>query len=221
MQIKSYFKDYYDHVAHVYSGGDPKCLYIRTRVAEREVIDGTTYAGHLDVKQKDIVNLPNTAYDVTEKKYYKWLAVCGKYYLLVSDAHKLHNPVWDVYTEEKYPDVHSRLVGRWSSRREIVDAIGNFSTSLLELSRKVNAPVFTFDKNYRDDSITVDGEIPILGNIGFAGIMDSQQIYQELSYFVGNVIKTSPDLAPVTVMSDKEKVSQHGFDVRKSFRHRV
>lgn len=220
MQIKSNFKDYYDHVSHIYGGGDPKCLYVRTRVAEREVRFGTLYAGSLDIKQQDIVKLP--AIDYHRITYsFKWLAVCGKYFLLIANQAAVYNPDWDIYTPEKYPDVATAISGRWSGQQAVVDAIGNFSVPLLELSRKVNAPVFTFDSNYRSDVITVDGEIPVLGNLGFASIIDAQQIYQELSYFVGNVIKTSPDLAPVSMMTNNEKISQYGFDVRKSFRHRV
>lgn len=221
MKILSGFKDYYDHVAHLYGGGDPKCLYVRTRLADREIIGGVSYAGHLDMRQKDIVNLPNIKYDINSKSYFKWLVVCGKYYLLVADNHKVYNPTWEVFTKEKFPEVYLKLTGLWSGHRKVLDAIGTFSVPLLELSRKVNAPVFTFDEDFRSDDLVIDGEVPILGNIGFTGIMDAQQIYQELSYFVGNVIKTSPDLAPVTIMSDKEKISQHGFDNKISFRNRV
>lgn len=220
MKIKSSYTDYYDHISHIYGGGDPKCLYVRTRVAEREVRHGTTYAGTLDIKQKDIVKLPNL-YHFHIKVRFKWLVVCGKYYLLIADDTNNFQPLWEIYTPEKYPKVASLLGGRWSGNRSVIDAIGDFSVPLLALSRQVNAPVFTFSSEHRHDVITVDGEIPILGNLGFASIVDAQQIYQDLAYFVGNVIKTSPDLAPPTTMTDKEKISQHGFDVRKSFRHRV
>ena len=174
--------------------------------------------GTLKIIQKGITKLPRI--DVQFPVAFKWLAVCGKYYLIVHDIIDSKS-VWEVYTKEKFPKYDSAMNGRLNSSRLIVQALGNFSVQLLELSRKLNAPVFSFSNEWSSDNIIVDTSIPVLGNIGFPNIISAQQLYQEISYFMGNVIKTSPDLAPPTTMSDKEKIVQHGFDVRKSFRHRV
>ena len=223
MLNKSQFRDYYDYVAHLYGGGDPSCVYVRKRIVEREFHNGVSTAGNLDVTQKGIVKLPYIdSLNLSLGCSFKWLSVCGKYYLLISEDG--FRKIWSVYTPEKYPKIASIIGGkrsRWSIEDLSVGSIGVFSTSLLELSRKFNAPVFTLSNLFWKNIVNVDGEIPILGDIGFASIINAQQIYQDLSYFMANIIKTSPDLGPVNIISDEEKILQHGFDIRQSFRHRV
>lgn len=218
MIIKSKFKDYYDYVAHQYGGGDPKCIYSRNRVVNREVFGGTSIAGTLELTQKNIVSLPYPCYG--ESVRYKWLAVCGKYYLLVSHT------VMDGFTKPQWKLAvknydHEPPLSGYFTRRTAHDVIGQFSPYLVELSRKINAPVFTFDKSFRSENVIIDGELPILATLGFTCVMDAEQLYQEIAYFLSNVIKESPDMSPPSKMTDKEKISQHGFDLKKSFRHRV
>jgi len=100
--------------------------------------------------------------------------------------------------------------------------------SLIELSRLVGTPIFIIngmrwveDKKIRKLSISVEGTAPHVGNMGLASIYPAEQIYQDLNYFLTNKMQASPDVMPRSVQTDKEKISQHGFDLKQSFRHRV
>jgi hypothetical protein len=63
------------------------------------------------------------------------------------------------------------------------------------------------------------GRLPRLGELGFAAIFSAEQAYQNLSYFVGNYLRDSADLNPPAAVSDRDRIVQHGFDLKKSFRH--
>lgn len=222
--IKSQFKDYYDHVAYIYGGGDPSIQYIRNRLSPLDYSDGSVRSQPITVPSKGIPKLPQ--YEYFLNYYYKWLAVCGKLYLIIQTQLPIPNgkSEYILFSEKDHPvlwdDVYKNRKRRspYGSR---YDSIGQFSENVLELSRKLNAPVFSFGHSFKEGCVDVDSEIPILGKIGFASIMSPEQLYQELSYFMGNVIKESPDVMPETKMTDKEKILGHGFDNRISFRHRV
>lgn len=221
MQIHSQFKDYYDHIAHLYGGGDPSIQYIRNRLVplSQTKNEVTMFSGALNYHQAGL-RMQFLCHRFVGMSF-KWLVVCAKQYLLVSQngilgdykilSQELHAEVWE-YVSKK-----SRWIG---DNLHVSDCVGGTSVALLELIKKVGAPVFTYTVD-RNDVVTVDGEIPILGNIGLPKLISAQTLYQDLSYFMGNVIKESPDMQPPSKMTDKEKIDQHGFDQRISFRHRV
>ena len=43
-------------------------------------------------------------------------------------------------------------------------------------------------------------------------------MYQEISYFIGNTMNESPDIKPPVEISNKDKISKAGFDLKNSFR---
>ena len=100
--------------------------------------------------------------------------------------------------------------------------IGVFSEKMLDISRQINTPVFTFVYYpYRSGSeIEVDENIPILSDLGFASLYSAEQTYQDISYFLCNIMNESPDMSKPNILSDKEKIVSHGFDNVISFRHR-
>jgi kynurenine formamidase len=59
----------------------------------------------------------------------------------------------------------------------------------------------------------------VLADLGLPRIYDAQQLYQDLSYFLGNQMHENPDTKPPVNISDKDRIAQHGFD-QQSFRHR-
>lgn len=209
MKIKSKFKDYYDYVAHIYGGGDPNIVYVRNNFERTEW-------GYFQVPfEKDIWSLPHhiihIEYDL------KWCIVAGKCYLLVSP---LYQDEWSLYTQEHPISKH------FTNSR--VNYLGKFDQNLVELSRIVNAPVFAIRGTHRDwknkkTYVEIDCNVPILSNLGFASIITPEQMYQDISYFLGNIMHVSPDMMPEPnpAMTDKERILSHGFDVKQSFRHRV
>lgn len=55
-----------------------------------------------------------------------------------------------------------------------------------------------------------------LKKAGFASVVESTQVYQELEMFLG-LVKTRQ---PMPVPDNKVKIEGHGFDLKQSFRHR-
>ena len=219
MKIKSSFKDYYDFVANQYGGGDPDCVYPRHRLFP--VIDGLDWGIDIDIEMK----LPYISHFVDVDT--KWMACAGKLYLLI-DENSCGD--WKIITKSIYDDYINRRKNHYLHRMfnvihsDLTHYVGVESDDAIKLSRKLNAPVFTFKNKYNPNKckyyINVDSAIPVLENLGMQKIISPQQMYQELSYFIGNTMHESPDLAPPVQVSDKDRIVQHGFDLKQSFRHR-
>jgi hypothetical protein len=212
MKIKSKFKDYYDYVAHAYGWSDEKITYVRDRFPYVEDIKSffINFGGA-------ILNPPNKFSRDTMGHDFKWVIVAGRYYLIISPEYK---DEWVLYSS-KHP-LANRLVG--NSRMYI----GQEDNNLIELSRILKAPVFCVkgtNYNWRAKRIDIEVgyDIPNLGELGFASIIPPEQMYQDIYYFMGNVIHISPDMMPEPnpAMTDKERIISHGFDLKASFRHRV
>lgn len=58
---------------------------------------------------------------------------------------------------------------------------------------------------------------PRLADLQFYKVVDAWQAYQELSMFLGNI--AAPDRVPVNI-ADRDRVQQHGFDMKYGFRTR-
>ncbi len=62
--------------------------------------------------------------------------------------------------------------------------------------------------------------VPILKDIGFNHVQSPEQTYQDISYYMANVLRENPDVVPPVKIADKDRIVQHGFDLKQSFRHR-
>lgn len=58
---------------------------------------------------------------------------------------------------------------------------------------------------------------PKLADLQFYKVIEPWRAYQELSMFLGNI--AAPDRVPVTI-ADRDRVQQHGFDMKYGFRTR-
>lgn len=217
MKIQSQFKDYYDHVAHIYGGGDPKIMYLRKRIDSRKIAIDTEIAS----------GLPRSYDEAIETKFQlkiKWLSIAGKLYLLVSpigDPYSCIVNEWTVLNQSRHPALwdYMHTPSRWR-RSEVKVYVGRESSAALAISRVISAPVFTFTAN-RWDTVSIDENVPILSTTGIAALIPATQMYQDIAYFIGNTMKGSPDLMPATAQTDKEKICAAGFDLKQSFRHRM
>lgn len=209
MIIKSKFKDYYDHVAFAYGGGDPKVVY------DRKPIELDKYCSLPPLPKLPHISLPNTTHST-----FGWVCVVGKLYLIVF-ADPLDKGI--LFSREK----HSHLVdgqsynNRFYFSRIGISSIDEYTTGFenkeaLKICREIKTPVFLYSQNTH-----IMESIPKLGEMGFASVMPPEQMYQDIAYFMGNTINESPDMLPPTTMTDKERVLQHGFDTKISFRHRI
>ena len=233
MRIISRFKDYYDHVAHVYGGGDPKIVYARKNLREPEgVIPGFGgYFPDLRFLARTELHVPYI-FGLRSERYWhpadsKWascygsyLCVAGKVFLLIANGSA--DPVF--YKSLDGAEDYVKNVRAVQHMFDQFDGTKVFP-EMVELCRKVDAPVFRFTVHHapRDASdgqrlVSIKSEVPVLSTMGLAKFYPAETIYQDLSYFMGNTIHGSPDLDPPTKVSDKDRLVQRGFDVKTSFR---
>ena len=93
-------------------------------------------------------------------------------------------------------------------------------TDIVNLTKKIGVPVYMISRRDNDHVFYIEEKIPHLGELGLAKIYPAEQLYQDIFYFLNNTIKDSPDTAPPVAVSNKDRIEQHGFDIKKSFRHR-
>lgn len=211
MIIKSNFKDYYDFVSHQFGGGDPNVVYERKRLRPLVTSATLSYDEGFSVSEFKVLDLPYQYTRRDDKIKFKWLIIAGKYYLLVNEFgnFEVFNEIKHAHLEKKY------------SHFEIEHNIGYASNKLVELSKHINAPVFCIrDTGRRSHEIIIDGEIPILSTLGIPQIIPAFQIYQDIGYFITNTMHSNPDIDTPVVVSEKDRIVGHGFDLKKSFRHR-
>lgn len=219
MKIKSRFKDYYDYVAHAYGGGDERIMYVREPLKDEHTIVSIAN-GKMDIKEPALKEL------LTDVKY---LVVNGCVYSLVAirDANGMCGD-YKFYTKDNFDDLMGHLgrYYRWNSANaRWGDYFAKESNTALELSKLIQHPVFLinrieFDWKAKTHRFIIDKNIPILMDYGLSHYIQPEQLYQEIAYFVSNKMVTSPDLEVYDNMTDKEKIVQHGFDYKQSFRHR-
>jgi hypothetical protein len=239
MKIKSPFKDYYDYVAWQYGGGDPDLVYVRDRLKDLKQVSGGhgQYESFIDLKDPGLIDslgflkhsfLGKGGLAIESDFDFKWLSICGHAYLLVQ---KKYENDWKVLNQKEHSDVWDYLTTNVRSsfswmRNDKAKSfpeshIGNRSILLDDISKTLKAPVFYFKLfSYSSGCITIDSRIPILEQLGIDKIIPPEQLYQDISYFMANVLRDSPDLIVNDNMTDKEKIVQHGFDLKQSFRHR-
>lgn len=218
MIIQSKFKDYYDHVAHAYGGGDPKIVYRRDRLQPLRFVPGFHFREFVATSFPASPELVQHVNYLTRLEVEgRLLCVAGKYFRCSGSKNFV---VQDPSTQAVAPSRKFRMP------RGKVFQYGKLDAELVQLSRAVGAPVFVIerysyiDSNYDTCGLLIQPDIPKLGEIGLAAYYPAEQLYQDLSYLMGNLMHDCPDLKPPSSVSDKDKIVQHGFDVKQSFRHR-
>lgn len=74
-------------------------------------------------------------------------------------------------------------------------------------------------KEYPMNHIEVNANV-CLNDLGFAAIMSAEEVYQEIESYIINVLRDNPDKLPPVEVSNVDKIKQHGFDTKISFRRR-
>jgi hypothetical protein len=228
MLIQSRFKDYYDFVAAQYGGGDPKVRYLRGGLRRTEIfVDRFPLADPLSWPHLD------ADYELA------YLIVAGKAYLLRRDK-KPGRKFSDFRVADaeavSEADRKTRTAGRrYLAQRRVFGGrdfdftFGRQYDFLVSLHRAAGAPALVIDQVWRpasrdrmQDRIQIDlwERCPVLKHLGMAAVVSPEQMYQELAYFVGNLMKVSPDIAPPVEVDNQHKILAAGFDLKTSFRHR-
>jgi hypothetical protein len=229
MKIKSPFKDYYDYVSHIYGGGDERNTYLRNRIKPLLVLgSGELYEDGVSIETNLVSGLPYNigAYENSKRIEFKWLVVCGKYYLLVGYKPEFGFTQFHILDEKldnKFLEyIKTRKSKPWASNKiknSYDDYMGVYSKTLIDISKTIKQPVFIINRvGYRD--IQIESRIPNLGDLGFASIIKPEQLYQEIAYYISNIMVESVDIKPPVDLVDKDRIVQHGFDLKQSFRHR-
>jgi hypothetical protein len=227
MKIISNYKDYYDHVAYQY-GVDPLIVYKRQPFSHdadlhKYICDQLHYISCYfptrHIRPKDC------------EHQFKWLCINAKLYLLAAD--NIH-AAYKVVTPEIYKQLMSKgskfeLGSSWSRRHYPYSSgydyyIGNdrVYNELIEVSCKLNTPVFEITETHFGHYIpeTNKCRVPTLSELGVASVIPPEKMFQELSYFIGNIMKDTPDVKPPVVIDNDLRIEGHGFDLKQSFRHR-
>lgn len=234
IRIKSKFKDYYDHVAYRYGGGDPKVVYNRNRLKPLVDTGWMKYDGGIDLEAQlnrsmSILTPNGTRFyqDKLSNYAFKYLCIVGKWYLLVK---AIWEDEFSVLDKNKHKDIIEVLIPkrpRFGQEERTFDYyVGCEDSEVIEMSRTLNTPVFCVEGyswiwKEKKHLLRVEGAIPILGNLGIPAIYSAEQIYQDIAYFIGNKIHKSPDLEVPVQVGNADKIKQAGFDLKTSFRPKM
>lgn len=267
MRINSKFRDYYDYVEFLYSpeGGDPSNVYNRVPPSIDLVSGRHPQSSNLSIKDlrttgdipifpqpipgsfKPKKEIKDKFFCINKWSYfpwrYKWIFVCGRVYLLVSESYSYVNNYG--VGEDDYGDIGKfRLLTEDHPSLDHVDKgtcwrrkLPYFNNSegrpcdcLSKLSKELNCPVFAILSFYVEERyhgtgrnsyiINLFKDIPHLGQLGFASIVPAEQMYQNIAMYFNN-LKDNPDNLPPVDVSDRDRLTQKGFDDKISFRGRA
>lgn len=91
---------------------------------------------------------------------------------------------------------------------------------LVDLSKTLKSPVYSLRRDYMTRSMCLVPWVPVLSTTGIQDYVSAEQMYQNIEWYLMNVLRDSPDTKPPVEVSNEQKILQHGFDVKQSFRHR-
>jgi hypothetical protein len=198
MKIISKHKDYYDYLQGIY-GIDEKLTYDRrTNTLVKYEKENPTINGYsLHTYEFTITNSLYMIYSYKDKFYHTVDELMELNRLLVKD--------------DKTPIVSS---WRWRNgvKRDYERHWERYNHPT-NINKKERQPVLVKVKHYNDDSWC----IPDLSTFDWPKRIPAEEMYQKVSAFMGWLVDNPP--IPDN-MTNKEKINSHGFDMKKSFRHR-
>ena len=240
MIIISKFKDYYDFIIDKY-GRDEKIILDR-RIILNNVINIDVRENIKFRFLKPNILPPYKNYD--KQICFKFLVICGKIYIVKGLFHKTQetNIQWDTFSLMTFEDLEDKKIMKEFINLIVFEDFGYFEkikliknnyknhekfkrffnneeyNYMIEISKKINRPIFMIDFfNINQNTLTVYFKVPILEKIkGISGILPPDKIYQDLSYFIGNVLT---DQKEIHEPSNKTKIVKAGFDLKTSFRN--
>lgn len=217
MKIISKFRDYYDYVSKIYDS-DYNVVYNRKSTIENIKLD---YYVSEDFYNNFKIDKFINRWRWNGSKI-GWLCVCGKVYMVdIKDTITGRNIT--IVNKKDHKELFNENKKCWwitNIIKEPEEVYGLQHNEIIRLSILLNQPIFIIKDFKNNRVITIDKEIPTLLETGFNHIMKAEILHQELDYYIGNIMKTPPDTAPPVEISNKDKITQYGFDLKQSFRHR-
>lgn len=123
---------------------------------------------------------------------------------------------------EKYPQLLKTYDLKKATIKQIEEEVVEFfkptikEEHAIDLCRHYNSPILLTYKN-RWKSYTLLCINPCLKEYNFQRVLDPFTVYQEISQFYETFLVTEKEV-PVQI-NDKDKIRQHGFDLKTSFRN--
>jgi hypothetical protein len=245
VKIVSKYKDYYDYCSTQF-GVDTNTVYLRNKIslegAKKQLNFEFSYDLLVPLKVQEFKLNFNRGIEDIQIKY---LFVCGKQYLCFRKNIKQKFDIsdkwtsWKIYNPETdagiFQIVKKELLYWWWSPINEKDFIPKWNDQLVEVSRILQQPVFfvdgyitcngfTYSKQHKVQTngvyVYVNEDIPRLSELGFAAIYPAERLYQELDYYLGNILKDNLDIVPPVTIADKDLIVSKGFDLKQSFRKR-
>ena len=171
---------------------------------------------------------------------YKYLFVAGIIYIIASKFDKNKN-VFSPYKLANKKD-HLELYLYYNTRynNKKINITNGFKANqcLIEISKKLNAPIFLIDdikqNSYHyitikkcvdicekgEKVLYVSTTIPSLRELGFEEFHPAEKVFFDISEYIKNVLRESPDTIPPVEISNDNKILNAGFDLKTSFRNR-
>lgn len=223
MKIISNYKDYYDHIAYQY-GADPLIVYNRKPF----FVDPTIQREMQNIMRLADIYHPGQREASSLQEKFKWLIINAKLYLLYAED-KVN---FKLFTQNDYYDLKEYFETHFYWRRiaSYEQYIGNESLTdkLIAISNKLQTPIFEYSGLYSFGEVLTHGhdivynyyKVPVLADLGIPSYISAEKLFQDISYFIGNVMKDSPDIKPPVEIENDLRIEGHGFDLKQSFRHR-
>lgn len=173
-------------------------------VYERSPLD----RGGLEVGKSNLLTRMRTALQLPNdiKQTGKWIVVCGVAYHI-----SVFRNGWLISLDD-----NPLLCNKWWIDKSDALSVVMERAVFAEWNKMIGTPVFMIDSiNSYDGVITINKNIPVLQDYGFASIIPAEQMYQNISMFITNELTEQMEMP---TMTDKEKIASHGFDNKTSFR---
>ena len=222
---KKSYKDYYDGVAGSV-GIDKTITYERHRQefnvrkdknAPKIFEFGKVVRWRNPIRWIKHISTKNTKYGYG----YFLIGFCGKLYMgfkiverqegrVVNDTQcNFGDKLYITYDANEFMEKYHDKQNVWYDD-EIINCCDElFKIDALELNREYKTPIWAFE----DETFIVN---PLLKNFDFFKMMDAFTAFQEISMFIGGVLGNKEK--EIIQVSDKNKIEQHGFDYKWSFR---
>lgn len=224
MKIITNYKDYYDHVAFMYGGGDPKIVYVRPhRHKDIPIIQisgnkGSVSIGDTQCKCESLGNI----YRLWDNKNrwkrtkHEWDRVGGDVVGIVIGNIIFTKIKTGEDTDYRFVDDNDVKDVSWRKEFKSDEFVNHQDDTLINICRATEMPVFSFSvaMNY----FHINELMPNLGKLGIPSFITANAMYQHLSYFIGNTMYDSPDMMKPIIVPDRIKIEGHGFDYKTSFR---
>ena len=167
MRIITNFKDYYDHVAFRYGGGDPKIVYVRPfhlnhkKCSEINLDDCKKYKS-----VKNLCDLFNRYYDWRNciQTDFRGIVIGDIFFAQIKEE---KSETYRLLKEEDLKNSDNNYKHWWWNKQYKINDFINFTDpSLIDLCKELEFPVFSFNA-YRY-GIIINSDYPKLGESGIA-----------------------------------------------------